>query len=101
MYQGKRFKVFVIKHALTSGILEVTVEDCFDISPKMVKTLGQHYLCYHKPFWHETLEEARAHVGKMLAARRASLTKQLALFAPGGEAERRALEVWVPIDEDA
>ena len=71
-------KAFITKYALTSGILEVEGENKPD-TPKMFvsRPVGSFAQFYHKPFWHETLEEAQAHAETLRLAKIGSLEKQM------------------------
>ena len=80
--QGRtRFKAYITKYALTQGIQVVEVVDCFDISERMVSQVnpkpGFGGMNYHKPHWHLTLEEARAHAEEMKRKKLASTEKQI------------------------
>lgn len=83
----EKIRVFITKYALTQGIFEREVETCPDINDNMVADRGKHTVCYHKPDWYRTLEEAQARVEVMLKKRRAALEKQLKAFA---EVEKKA-----------
>lgn len=51
------FKVYVTKYALTEGVKEIEVSDCFNVNPTMVAAkIG--YGFYHKGEWFRTREEA-------------------------------------------
>lgn len=73
-----RFTVFVTKYALTKGIFEREVEDCFDISPDLVSVVGSWSEYYHANDWHRTREEAVARAEQMRIAKIGSLKKQIA-----------------------
>lgn len=74
---------YITQYALTKGIHTVSGQLCIskrsdgsvldDYGGRMIKA-GDGY--YHKPHWHETLEEANAQVAKMVSAKIASLDKQ-------------------------
>lgn len=72
-----RFKAWIVKYALSSGISEVEVEDCFHISPDMVSEVGRPLANFHKGEWFRTREEAAAKAEEMRAKRISSLEKQL------------------------
>ncbi len=77
--KGETMKVWITKYALTQGVytIEGQIDDqdltvfCQDIEP------DRYFTFYHKPFWHESEEAARAHFDKLKAARIASLKKSL------------------------
>lgn len=54
-------KVYITKYWQTKGIIEAEVESC-STSQDMVKYDTWQFL--HKPWWHETFEEAKAHAEK-------------------------------------
>ncbi len=59
-------KVYITRYALTTGIIEKEVQTNPSISEKMVTEVGGRGIqSYHKPFWHETKEEAIAHANIM------------------------------------
>ena len=59
----QRFRVYVTKYALTQGILQKEV--CTTHSADYVVVPGIDLIGYHKPFWHETCEEAIKHAESM------------------------------------
>lgn len=83
-----RFRAYITKYALTKGIQEVEVVDCFDVSAKMVKEIpplpayGQFSLpaygqYFHDDDWHRTREEAVKKAERMRALKMFSLQKQI------------------------
>jgi len=61
-----RFTAYISKYALTQGVFEKEVEDCFHISPHMVVAVGdRHSSAYYKGDWHRTREEAIAKADEM------------------------------------
>jgi hypothetical protein len=78
MTERTRFIAWITKYALTEGIYSVDVEDCFNISEKMVTGLNRRDGCYHKPHWHRTRKEAVVQAEKMRAAKIRSLRKSIA-----------------------
>jgi len=72
-----RFKAFITKYALTDGIQEVEVEDCFDTSPTMVRPLGNKFTYYHAKDWYLTRDGAVQRAEKMRVDKALSLKKQL------------------------
>ena len=73
-----QFKAWITKYALTKGIYEMEVEDCFDISPRTVTSVekypdGEMYL---NGEWHRTREEAIHAANGMRARKLVSLHKQ-------------------------
>lgn len=71
-------KAWITKYALTSGVEIVEVEPTsFPTMVSQVTPRGEYSPCYHKPDWHETEEEAKDQVKKMIAAKRRSIQKQL------------------------
>lgn len=86
-----RFKAWITKYALSSGVKVTTVEDCFDTSDKMVQdTKGELKAFYHGEGrdWHRTRESAILRVAAMRDAKLASLRKQIAKL--------EAMEIEVP-----
>lgn len=74
-----RFRAWITKYALTTGIKETIVEDCFDTSPSMVgDTDGQYKAYYHGKDWHRTLGAALTRAREMRDAKIKSLQKQIA-----------------------
>ena len=75
-----QFTAFITKYAMTKGILEKTVEDCFDISPTMVCTVGlrwaEHYHGEGKD-WHRTRASAVKRAEAMRVAKIASLKRKI------------------------
>jgi hypothetical protein len=72
-------KVFITKYALTSGVVEREANHETAINEKMVSCKeGEYTVCYHKPHWYTTREEADARVCQMIAAKIKSLKKSLA-----------------------
>lgn len=69
-------KVYITKYALTDGILEKEVETTF--SPTMVVTSDRIRQSFHKPFWHDTKEEAMLHAESLRQRKIASVKKLLA-----------------------
>ena len=72
-----KFKAWVSRFALSGGIKEVEVEDCFHISPTMVCEAGSHGTTYHDGDWHRTPEAAKEKAEQMRAKKIASLEKQI------------------------
>lgn len=69
-------KVWITKYALTQGIFEKEAESCsVDEDGKMISV--ERYTYYHKPFWHETKEDALKHAEEMRIKKIQSLTKQI------------------------
>jgi hypothetical protein len=69
-------EIYVTRYALTEGIQK----------KKACRVVGEIVLCsdpghldayFHRPDWHETLAEAKAHAEKMRVKKIASLEKQL------------------------
>lgn len=74
-----RFRAWITKYALTSGITETEVEDCFDVNPTMVEDLkGRPNTYYHRNDWHRTRAAAMVRAREMRDAKIASLHKQIA-----------------------
>jgi hypothetical protein len=79
MRKQTKFIAYITKYALTEGILKMEVNDCFDISPKMVSKADVHYSeTYHNPDWHRTEDEAFARAEEMRKSKLKSLDKQRA-----------------------
>ena len=79
MTERTQFTAYVTKYALTAGVQEILVEDCFDTSPTMVKDLreGAIHNYYHNGDWHRSRDEAVKRAEKMRAKKLASLQKQI------------------------
>lgn len=75
----ERFTAYITKYALTSGIKQVEVEDCFDSAPDMIREVAERFPAYyHGDDWHRTREEAVQRAEEMRKAKIASVKKQLA-----------------------
>lgn len=78
MTSRTRFTAYISKYALTQGIFEKQVEDCFNISPDMVVTIGDAYPShYHNGDWHRTREEAVKKADEMRLKKIGSLNGSL------------------------
>lgn len=75
MYQKKKFNAFITKYALSAGIEEKEVEDCFNINPDMVSAGLSHY---HKGEWFMTRQDAVVDAEKRRLKKISSLQKQIA-----------------------
>ena len=75
---NSRFHAWITKDALTTGIAEVEVEDCFDTAPTMVHVVGQSNVYYHGKDWHRTRESAVRQTLAMIVSARRSLDKKRA-----------------------
>lgn len=77
-----RFIVWVTKWALTKGVYQIEVEDCFDTSSKMVKQIRSFHLScstyLHGNEWHRTKNDAVKRAEEMRERRLRSLEKQIA-----------------------
>lgn len=74
-------KVWITKYALTKGIFTLEVEVCTQNASLVYATKPgplQEREYYGKPYWHETLDEAREHAEGMRVRKIASLRKQIA-----------------------
>lgn len=70
--------VWISKYALTQGLYKIDeVEHCVGISDKMICQVQAFSVCYHKPDWHLTREEAVARAEIMRKKKIASLKKSL------------------------
>ena len=72
MTERERFTAWITKYAMTDGILERKVEDCFDISAAMVKDIQtREYsgIYYHGKDWHRTKAEAIKRAKEMQVAK--------------------------------
>lgn len=70
-------KVFVTKYALTQGIIEKEADFFLD-GVSMIKVRGPYsFEYYHKPFWHETMEEAIAHAETIRDKKLKSIENQM------------------------
>lgn len=70
----QRFRAWITKYALTSGVTVTTVEDCGD---GMVQ-FGHHYYHGEGRDWHRTRESAIDRVRELRVAKLAALRKQIA-----------------------
>lgn len=68
------FTAYVVKYALTVGIQKVQVEDCFNVSPLMIK-VGNSY--YHRGDWVTDPAEALRLAEDMRMRKLQSLEKSL------------------------
>lgn len=71
-----KFNVFITKYALSRGIEEKEVEDCFNINPTMVSSGGNNY--YKGGEWFITRQYAIADAEKRRLKKISSLQKQIA-----------------------
>jgi predicted translin family RNA/ssDNA-binding protein len=71
--QRTRFTAYITKYALTHGIFEREVEDCFEISSTMVKDCKNSHNTYHRGEWHRSKDEAVAKAEAMRRKKIASL----------------------------
>lgn len=78
MTNRTRFIAYITKYALSEGIQNREVEDCFDISPDLVKLLSANHVHFHKGHWWRSYDEARHRAEAMRKAKIASLRKQIA-----------------------
>lgn len=69
-------KAFITKYALTQGILEKEVEKS-NFSENMVTAKNNSIEHYHKPYWHETKEEAINHANEMKNKRILALRRRI------------------------
>jgi hypothetical protein len=77
----ERFIAYVTKYALTAGIEEVEVEDCFDIDQNMVKAVhGRFLTSFFEGDWHRSREEAVARAEQMRKKKISALRSSLAKF---------------------
>lgn len=77
--QAEKMKAFITKYALTSGIQEVGGCQKYYSEPKMISFKNGFCTNYfHKPYWHESIDEAKKHADKMRIKKIESLEKQLA-----------------------
>jgi len=74
-----KFKAFITKYALGSGIKEIEAEEAFDVYEGMIRNIKHPWRdCYYSDDWHRTREEAIARAEKMRVERIASLNVQIA-----------------------
>lgn len=71
-------KVWITKYALTQGIWEKDARVCHNISEDMISLEENEYNYFHKPFWHDSQEDAIAHAEQMRIKKIASHRKQIA-----------------------
>ena len=72
------FTAYITNRALTEGIQEKIVVDCFDISPDMVAVMGSRQQNFHKGQWHRTRAEAVLKAEMMRVAKLKSIDRQIA-----------------------
>lgn len=74
------FKAWVTQYALTAGIEQREVEECFDTAKGIVKDLGLPHIYYHgeDKHWHRTRESAVKRATAMRDAKIKSLEKSIA-----------------------
>ena len=84
-HKRERFTAWITKYALTQGIHERMVEDCFDISPTMVTTIKREgeYSAVHffGQDWHRTKADAIKRAREMQTKRLESIDQQRARIA--------------------
>ena len=77
--ERSKFTAWITKLALTTGIYQTEVEDCFDTSTKKMvretKTRFGNY--FHIGDWHRTREEAVKRAEEMREKKLLSLNKQI------------------------
>ncbi len=71
-----RFTAYITAFALTKGVYETEVEDCFNVSPTMVQDVFRHAEFYRNKEWHRTKQEAISYAEEMRANKLKSLDKQ-------------------------
>lgn len=71
-------KVFITKHALTTGIEEREVEFSSDDSTMVCHAVRWGVIFYHRGEWHESIESAQRKARQMQERKIAALEKQLA-----------------------
>jgi hypothetical protein len=70
-------KYYITKYALTSGLLILTDEQVNVCSDSMISTeVENHKNYFHKPYWHTSREDAKAHFLYMIEKKLISLEKQ-------------------------
>lgn len=78
---AERFKAWITKYALSSGIIAIEAEDCFGINPNMIKKINDRdeyfTTCFHSPDWHRTRESAVARANDMREKKIIALQKQI------------------------
>lgn len=80
MEQRTKFTAYITKYALTQGIFECEVEDCFHISAGMVKSTKSQHVIFHKGDWHRSRAEAVAKAEDMRRKKVVSLQASLKKF---------------------
>lgn len=78
MSKREQFTAWVTKYALTEGILKMQVEDCFGVSPDMVKKVNSPSNWFHGKDWHRSYEDAVARAEEMRTEKLKSIDKQRA-----------------------
>ena len=74
---AEQFTAYISKYALSGGIKEVAVEDCFRSAPNMVCEVQNRWQTYHGDDWHRTRAAAEAKAEDMRVKKIASLKKQI------------------------
>lgn len=69
-------KVYITKYSLTEGIIEKEAEQFTETGVKTVNEQWPQY--FHKPYWHETMQDALKHADELRIKKIASLKKQIA-----------------------
>lgn len=78
MGERTRFTAYITKYALTAGIEEILVEDCFHISPQMVTRADKPWFgSYFKDEWHRTRNAAVERAEAMRLKKIKSLEAQI------------------------
>lgn len=72
-------KVYITKHALTAGIIEIEAETCDNVNPDMIKDINRVHDYYHGEGrqWHRSKETAIFKAEAMKEAKIKALNKQL------------------------
>lgn len=78
-----KFNAWITKFALTTGIEQGVVEECFETSPTMVvkRIEGSPSTYFHNREWHRTKSAAIERAEEMREKRILSLNKQLTKLA--------------------
>lgn len=71
-------KIWLTKYSLTSGIQEIENFQTFKNDDRMIGVENEYSITYyHKPYWHETKQDAICHAESMKNKKISSLQKQI------------------------
>lgn len=70
-------KVYITQYALTKGIIEAEARICTESSINMIEIEARFPTFYHKPYWHESKEDAIEHAEELRYKKVQSLLNQI------------------------